>query len=58
LEDLNDRLLQECLAYGDHRIRGREGTVNELFAGEQSQLLPLPETPFTVMQTTTGQVDA
>ena len=58
LEELNDRLLQECLAYGDHRIRGREGTVNELFAGEQSRLLPLPEAPFTVMQITAGKVDA
>jgi transposase len=57
-EDLNDRLLQECLVYGGHRIRGREASVNELFAGEQSRLLPLPETPFTVMQTTTGKVDA
>ena len=45
---------QECLAYGDHRIKGREGTVNELFAGEQSHLLSLPEMPFTVIQTTTG----
>ncbi len=58
LEDLNDRLLQECLAYGDHRIRGREGTVNELFAGEQSWLLPLPAAPFTVIQITTGKVDS
>jgi transposase len=57
-EDLNDRLLQACLAYGDHRIRGREGTVNELFAGEQGQLLPLPETPFTVIQIISGKVDA
>lgn len=33
LEALNDRLLEECLAYDEHQIRGREGTVNELFAG-------------------------
>ena len=32
-EALNQQLLAECLAYGDHRIQGREGTVNELFAG-------------------------
>ncbi|HEY9074153.1 MAG TPA: hypothetical protein VIN67_08470, partial [Desulfobaccales bacterium] len=57
-EDLHDKLLEECLAYGDHRIKGREGTVNELFAGEQSHLLSLPEMPFTVIQTTTGKVDA
>jgi transposase len=58
LEDLNDRLLAECLAYGDHRIKGREGTVNDLFAAEHGQLLELPETPFTVIQITTGKVDA
>ncbi|MEJ2691203.1 MAG: IS21 family transposase [Deltaproteobacteria bacterium] len=58
LEDLNDRLLEECLAYGDHRIKGREGTVNDLFAAECDQLLPLPQTPFTVIQITTGKVDA
>jgi transposase len=58
LEDLNDRLLQECLAYGDHRIKGREGTVNELFAGEQDCLLPLPAAPCTVIQITTGKVDS
>ena len=57
-EDLNDKLLSECLAYGDHRIKGREGTVNELFAGEQSHLLSLPEMPCTVIQATTAKVDA
>jgi len=58
LEDLNDRLLQECLAYGEHRLRGREGTVNELFALEQGHLLSLPDTPFTVLQIGAGKVDA
>jgi hypothetical protein len=58
LEALNDRLLEECLAYGEHRIRGREGTVNELFAGEQGRLLPLPAAPFSLTQITSGKVDA
>jgi len=58
LEDLNDRLLEECLAYGEHRLRGREGTVNELYAQEQGRLLPLPDTPFTVLQISSGKVDA
>lgn len=57
LESLNDRLLEECLAYGEHRLRGREGTVNELFAGEQGCLLPLPVAPFSTMQITAGKVD-
>jgi transposase len=58
LEGLNDRLLEECLAYGEHRLRGREDTVNELFVGEQGRLLALPATPFSVMQITAGKVDA
>ncbi len=58
LEDLNDHLLEECLAYGGHRLRGREGTINELFAQEQGQLLPLPATPFSTTQITSGKVDA
>ena len=57
LEALNDRLLEECLAYGEHRIRGREGTVNELFAGEQGHLLPLPAAPFSITQIAAGKVD-
>jgi hypothetical protein len=58
LEDLNDHLLEECLAYGGHRLRGREGTVNELFAQEQGQLLPLPAMPFSTLQISSGKVDA
>jgi transposase len=58
LEDLNARLLEECLAYGEHRLKGREGTVNQLFAQEQHGLLPLPDMPFSTVQTTSGKVDA
>ena len=58
LEAPNDRLLEDCLAYGEHRIRGREGTVNELFTEEQGRLLPLPAAPFSITQTTSGKVDA
>jgi len=58
LEGLNGRLWEECLAYGEHRLRGREGTVNELFAGEQRCLLPLPAAPFSTLQITTGKVDS
>jgi transposase len=30
LEALNEKLLADCLSYGDHRIAGREQSVNEL----------------------------
>jgi transposase len=56
-EALNQQLLAECLAYGDHRLQGREQTVNEFFREEQADLLPLPAMPFTVTQISTGKVD-
>jgi len=56
-EALNQQLLAECLAYGDHRLQGREKTVNEFFQEEQAGLLPLPAMPFTVTQISGGKVD-
>jgi len=56
-EALNQQLLAECLAYGDHRLQGREQTVNEFFREEQAGLLPLPAMPFTVTQISSGKVD-
>jgi transposase len=56
-EALNQQLLAECLAYGDHRLQGREKTVNEFFQEEQAGLLSLPVMPFTVTQVNTGKVD-
>jgi transposase len=56
-EALNQQLLAECLAYGDHRLQGREKTVNEFFLEEQAGLLPLPAVPFTVTQISGGKVD-
>jgi len=56
-EALNQQLLTECLAYGDHRLQGREQTVNEFFLEEQAGLLPLPAVPFTVTQISGGKVD-
>lgn len=56
-EALNQKLLAECLVYGDHRLQGREKTVNEFFQEEQANLLPLPAVPFTVTQISSGKVD-
>ena len=57
LEELNAKLLAECVAYGDHRIAGRDKTVQELFEEERAHLLPLPETPFSNLETASGKVD-
>jgi transposase len=57
LEALNQELLRRCVAYGDHRIQGREGTVNELFDQERGHLLSLPEIPFSNMEISVGRAD-
>jgi transposase len=57
LEDLNRKLLQECLAYGNHRIAGREYTVNELYEEEKGHLLSLPDIAYSNLETGGGKVD-
>ena len=57
IEELNERLLKECLAYGTHRINGREQPVSELFDQEVPHLLPLPQTPFSNLQILATKAD-
>ncbi len=48
LDELNERVLGECVAYGGHRLPGRDGrTVNELFEQERSHLITIPARRFT-----------
>ena len=57
LEDLNRMLLQECLAYGDHRISSKENSVNERYEQEKHHLLDLPDIEFSNTQTANGKSD-
>ncbi|UCG04844.1 MAG: IS21 family transposase [Desulfobacterales bacterium] len=57
LEALNEKLLADCLSYGDHRIAGREQTVNELYEAEKQYLIPLPDIGFSNLETSGGKVD-
>lgn len=57
LESLNQQMLSQCLAYGSHRMAGREQTVNELFEKEKAPLIPLPGVPFCNVQAHGGKVD-
>ncbi len=57
LAELNAQLLAECAAYGDHRIKGRDKTVKELFEEEKKHLLPLPGVPFSNLDTVSAKVD-
>jgi transposase len=57
LRELNAYLLAQCHAYGDHRIAGRDKSVNEYFEEEKKHLLSLPEVPFSNLETLSAKVD-
>jgi transposase len=57
LDALNENLLQDCFAYGDHRMAGRQQTVNELYEAEKEHLIALPGTPFSNVESPSGKVD-
>ena len=57
IEQLNEKLLADCLCYGDHRIAGREQSVNELYEAEKQYLIALPDVGFSNLATTGGKVD-
>jgi len=56
LEELNEKLLEDCIRYGDHRIGGREDTVQVLFEKEKGHLLALPAVPFSNVRLIEGKV--
>jgi len=56
LEELNEKLLEDCIRYGDHRIAGREDTVRVLFEKEREHLLALPDVPFSNVRLIEGKV--
>jgi transposase len=57
IEELNGRVLQECLVYGNHRIQGREKRVNELFEEEKEHLIGLPSVGFTNIEGVESKVN-
>jgi hypothetical protein len=57
LEELNARLLEQCLAYGSHTIAGRKHSVQALFEAEKEHLLPLPEAVFNNELCLSARVD-
>ena len=57
LEQLNQRLYEQCMAYGSHRISGKEKTVDEYYEEEKHHLLPLPAVPFSNIETYSGKAD-
>ena len=57
LEELNSRLLEQCLAFGQHRIVGRSEIVSKLFEQEKKHLIDLPPVRYENVDTSSGKVD-
>ena len=58
LSRLNEEILLSCVRYGNHRIEGRERSVDELFEEEKSHLLVLPMHPFSNIETVQSKVNS
>jgi transposase len=54
LEELNEKVLSQCVVYGNHKMAGRDRTVNELYEEEKGHLLALPEAAFSNVQIPNG----
>ena len=57
LEELNEKLLSDCLAYGSHKMAGRTESVAELYEGEKGHLLETPEVAFSNIRLHEARVD-
>ena len=57
LDELNETILGRCLAYGNHKMAGRDRTVNGLYEEEKGHLLSLPEEAFSNVRPCDGRAD-
>jgi transposase len=57
-EELNQLLLNRCLAYQTHQIRGRLRSVGDDFAIEKSALHPLPRRAMDAIHQVTAEVNS
>lgn len=57
LEELNERLLQACIANRGRQRAGEHRTVGELYE-EERVLLPLPEQPYGCAARQAAKVDS
>jgi transposase len=57
LEELNEKVLAQCVAYGERKPAGRERRVREMFEEEKWRLLQLPVAAFSNIQAREGRAD-
>jgi len=57
LEELNEKILRQCVSYGNHKMAGRDRTVSEFYEEEKSHLISLPEVVFGNVKTSASRAD-
>lgn len=57
IDELNEKILKQCLAYGSHTMAGREQSVDTLYEEEKNSLLPQPEAAYSNIQPNDGRAD-
>ena len=57
MEELNEKVLWQCVAYGKHKMAGRDLTVSELYEDEKQHLLAPPQAVFSNVKTSAGRAD-
>lgn len=57
LEELNEKILRQCIAYGNHQMAGRDRKVNQLYDEEKAYLLCPAEVDFCNVKTTDSRAD-
>ena len=56
--ELNEELLNRCIAYERHHIQGKTGTVGTMFQEEKELLMPLPRYRFEAAKSVNARVSA
>ncbi|MBK5247253.1 MAG: IS21 family transposase [Peptostreptococcaceae bacterium] len=56
IEALNDALFKRCIKYRNHKIKGRDLTVGEMFHIEKNHFISLPKYPFDTSRSITKKV--
>ena len=57
LEEINEKILRQCIAYGNHQMAGRDRNVSQLYDEEKAYLLALAEVDFSNVQISDGGAD-
>ena len=57
IDALNEKILEQCLAYGSHTTAGREQSVDTLYEEEKGVLLPQPEVAYSNIHPHNGRGD-